>query len=191
MLMAPHNGAVEENMGGGLTALRLETCPELSPNAAGLPAAEAVVDGIPMAKLGGRVPPGNASAGVIEGRLDIQAVAQFRWTAGFVLQSGENRFNLRPSGIREERADIGVALHALVIEANVRRSRAFVNRTQFTYDVSESSDRGLYLRDQLHVVQISLGPMHFNKVQPRSQLIEMIEHQYPFINPSIAVDMGK
>src|SRR5687767_13528846 len=160
MLMAPHNGAVEENMGGGLTALRLETYPELSPNAAGLPAAEAVVDGIPMAKLGGRVPPGNASAGVIEGRLDIQAVAQFRWTAGFVLQSGENRFNLRPSGIREERADIGVALHALVIEANVRRSRAFVNRTQFTYDVSESSDRGLYLRDQLHVVQISLGPRH-------------------------------
>jgi hypothetical protein len=53
MLMAPHNGAIDEDMGGCFTALRLEMCPERPPNTAGFPAAEAIVAGISMAKLGG------------------------------------------------------------------------------------------------------------------------------------------
>jgi hypothetical protein len=44
----------------------------------------AVVDSLPVAKLPRHIPPGNASAGDIEDRLDNQAVAQFRWTAGLV-----------------------------------------------------------------------------------------------------------
>jgi len=103
--MAPYTRAVDEDMGGCLTALRLKTCPELSPNAAGFPAAEAVVDGIPMAKLRGEIPPGEPGAGEIEDRFDELAVAQLRRTAGFVLKSGENRFTLSPSSIREERSN--------------------------------------------------------------------------------------
>jgi hypothetical protein len=105
MLMAPHNRAVDEDMGGCLTALRLEMCPELAPNAAGFPAAEAIVHGIPMAKLRGQIAPGEPGASEIEDRFDELAVAQLRRTSGFVFQRGENRSNLSPSGIREERAN--------------------------------------------------------------------------------------
>src|SRR5882724_8056260 len=105
MLMAPHNRAVDEDMGGCLTALRLEMCPELAPNAAGFPAAETIVHGIPMATLRGQIPPGEPGASEIEDRFDELAVAQLRRTSGFVFQRGENRSNLSPSGIREERAN--------------------------------------------------------------------------------------
>jgi hypothetical protein len=96
MLMAPNNRAVDEDMASCLTDLRLEMCPKLAPNAAGFPAAEAIVHGIPMTKLCGQIPPGEPGASEIEDRFDKLAVAQLRRTSGFVFQRGENRSNLSP-----------------------------------------------------------------------------------------------
>ena len=76
VLMAAYNGASKEDMGGCLTPLSLEACPELPPDAAGFPPAEAVVDGIPMAKFGGQIPSGKGGAGEIQNRFDEQTVAQ-------------------------------------------------------------------------------------------------------------------
>lgn len=103
--MAAHNGAIDEDVGGHLTPLSLEACPELAPDAAGFPPAEAVVDGVPMAKFGGQITPGEAGAGEIQNRFDEQTVAQLRGTAGFVLDNRKTRFNFRPSLICEQHAD--------------------------------------------------------------------------------------
>jgi hypothetical protein len=92
--MRPHNRTIDEEVLGHVTAVALQTLPELPPDTAGFPAA----------KLPWHISPGNTSAGHIEDRLDEQPVTQFRWTAGLVFDGGESRFDLRPRGIGEEQA---------------------------------------------------------------------------------------
>ena len=87
-----------------MARIALETFPKLSPEAPSFPAAEAVIHGIPAAKLPRQIPPGQPSAGEVEARLEEQAVTQFWWTASLGFDGRESRFKLSPSGVGEEQA---------------------------------------------------------------------------------------
>jgi hypothetical protein len=102
--MRPHNCTVDEEVLSYMTAILLQALPELPPETTGLPAAEAVVHGIPVAKFGGHIAPGHAGAGNIQDGFDEQPITQFRRTAGLVFDGSESRFNLCPGGISDKHA---------------------------------------------------------------------------------------
>lgn len=68
--MRPHHRTIDEEVRGYGALVALEPFPELPPDATRFPAAEAVVHGIPVAKLPRHIPPRNARACDIEDRLD-------------------------------------------------------------------------------------------------------------------------
>jgi hypothetical protein len=102
--MRPDHRAIDEEVLSQVTAIAVRAFPELPADTLGFPAAEAVVHGIPVPKLLGHIPPGNASAGDIEDRFDEEAVTEFRRAAGLLLNRRESRFNLRSGSVSEEQA---------------------------------------------------------------------------------------
>jgi hypothetical protein len=72
--MRPHNRTINSEVWGHVTALAVQTFPELPPDTSGSPASDAVVHRLPMAELRRHIAPWPARAGHVQDRLDEQAV---------------------------------------------------------------------------------------------------------------------
>ena len=65
-----------------------------------LPASEAVIDGVPVAKLSGQVTPWDPCTGYIQHRLEKHAVTLLGWATGLMLDAIKNDGNFLPGFIR-------------------------------------------------------------------------------------------
>ena len=82
--------------------VRLETLPELAPEAAPFPAAKAMIDRVPVAKLLWQVTLGRPSAGQGKNGFDAQPIAEHRGTPSTGFDGGEDGGKLRPCLISQQ-----------------------------------------------------------------------------------------
>ena len=104
MLVGADDGRVDENA-VDLAELRVgrKQFEERAQAAGGEPAAEAVVDGVPVAELAGQVAPGDAGAGQIEQGLEEVPVGEFRHgTLAVAFGLLHQRLEGRPEVVREQ-----------------------------------------------------------------------------------------
>src|SRR5215475_6817725 len=102
MLMGAHNGGIDEEMEGVLVVLPLEACPALAPEAAPFPATKAVVDRVPVPKIGGEVTPGSPRTGEGQDGLDEQPITQCRGTPSTGFDGSEDGGNCRPHLVSQQ-----------------------------------------------------------------------------------------
>jgi hypothetical protein len=94
--MRADNGRIDEEVARYRAVPCLEALPEPAPDAARFPAAKAVVDGVPVPKIGWEVAPGRSGACEIPHRLDKQPITERRRAASTRFQAGEDGRNFCP-----------------------------------------------------------------------------------------------
>src|SRR5215813_13963991 len=102
MLMRPHDGRIDKEVPCQGARFGLQALPELAPDTAPFPAAQAVVPRIPAPKLHWEVAPGDARASAIQDRFDKQPIIERRGAASARFQGGEDGGNLRPRLVRQQ-----------------------------------------------------------------------------------------
>src|SRR5215510_8575884 len=100
--MGADNRRIDKELAAQRTGIRLEPLPELAPEPAPFPAAQAVIDCVPVAKRLWQVTPGCPSAGQVQYGFDEHPIAEHRRTASTGFHSGEDGGNLRPCRIRQQ-----------------------------------------------------------------------------------------
>src|SRR5262245_52611386 len=100
--MGTHNGRIDKEVARQGTGLRLAVLPEPAPDATGLPAAQAVVDRIPVPKVLWQVAPRYPRAGKIEDVFNEHPIAESRGTASAGFDSSEEGGNRRPSLVSQQ-----------------------------------------------------------------------------------------
>ena len=102
MLMGAHNRRVNEEVLSHLERSALSVVPQLAPHTPTFPAAEAVIDGIPAAKLRWHITPGKAGAGHIEDCFDEHPITEHGRATRGVLDPRKDRGDVFPSFVRQE-----------------------------------------------------------------------------------------
>jgi hypothetical protein len=102
MLMGAHHRRVHEEVLSHLERAALSVVPPWVPHTPTFPAAEAVIDGIPAAKLRWHITPGKAGAGHIEDRFDDHLITEHGRATRGVLDQRKDRGDLFPSFVRQE-----------------------------------------------------------------------------------------
>src|SRR5437016_559516 len=102
MLRRPHNRTVNKDMRRDCQLIGRKMRPELLPDVALLPTAEAVRDGVPFPKLGGKIPPWDPRAGDVQHGLDTHPVTLPGWAARLMLDFIQNDREFLPRGIRQD-----------------------------------------------------------------------------------------
>src|ERR1043166_3475262 len=100
--MGADNRRIDKEIACQRTGVRLEPLPELAPDPAPLPAAKAVRDRVPVAKLLWEVAPGRPRAGQIKNGFDAHPIAEPRGTSSTGFDSSEDGSKLRPCLIRQQ-----------------------------------------------------------------------------------------
>ena len=101
MLMGTDNGAINKDISGDLQFIRLESFPQGLPDATGFPSPEAIVHGIPRAKMLRQVAPGYAGTGYVQHRFDKHPVTLLWRSPALCLISSKIFGNIFPRLISE------------------------------------------------------------------------------------------
>ena len=99
MLMSPHNGRIYEEGLEAFVRAAVEPLPQPLPEGTLFPAAEPLVDGIPVPEFLGQVAPGGAGARLVEDGFKEHPVAEDRGAPGGVFEGTQYRFDFGPDGI--------------------------------------------------------------------------------------------
>jgi hypothetical protein len=100
--MGAPNRRVNDEVLSHFERFALSVVPQLAPHTPTFPAAEAVIDGLPAAKLCRHITPGHAGAGHLEDRFDEHPItAHGRATRG-VFDQRKDRSDVFPSVVRQE-----------------------------------------------------------------------------------------
>jgi hypothetical protein len=102
MLMGAHTRRVQPEICGHVARLVWSVVPPLAPPAPAFPAAEAVIDGIPAAKLRWHIAPGNTGPGHLEDRFDEHPVTEHGGATRWVLDQRQDRGHVFPGVVRQE-----------------------------------------------------------------------------------------
>jgi hypothetical protein len=94
----------DEALVSQLTAARLSMVPEALPEGTRFPTAPAVIDGIPVAKVAGYIPPWNTGTSVIKHGFEDQTVTELRRTTGVVFDGPHTGCPFSPNGIGDHQA---------------------------------------------------------------------------------------
>ena len=100
--MSPHHSRIDEERLEAVVLAGVDPLSQSFPEGALFPAAEALVDGIPVPELFGQVAPGGAGACLVKDGFDEHPVAEYRRAPGGVFEVPQHRFDFGPDGIRNE-----------------------------------------------------------------------------------------
>ena len=102
MLMSPHHGRIDEERLESFVLTAVDSLPQPFPEGTLFPAAEALVDSIPVPERLGQVAPEGAGTRLIEDGFGEHPVTEDRGAPGGVFEFTQKRFDFGPDGIRDE-----------------------------------------------------------------------------------------
>src|SRR5215471_8150866 len=97
-----HNRRIDKEMAGQRTGIRLEPLPELAPEPAPFPAAQAVRDRVPASKRRWQVTPGRSRTGEVQNGFDEHPIAEHWGTPGTGFDGSKDGGNLCPCRISQQ-----------------------------------------------------------------------------------------
>ena len=99
VLISPHHRRINEEVREAFVLAAVGPLPQLLPEGARFPAAEALGNGIPIPEFLGQVAPRRAGARLVEDSFDEHPVAETRGAPGGGVEVTQHRFDFGPDGI--------------------------------------------------------------------------------------------
>jgi hypothetical protein len=100
--MGADNRRIDKELAGQRTALGLDACPELAPEPAPFPAAQAVIACVPVSTCLWQVAPWRPRAGKREDGFNAHPIAEYRGATSACLHRGKDGGNLRPGRVGQQ-----------------------------------------------------------------------------------------